>query len=226
MMSFLYSIFPNLERGLSELITCTMQTLQMSFIAGLVSFILGIFFGTILIVTCKNGILENKLIYNFLDKLINVIRSIPFLILIVMLIPLTRKIVGTSIGVKGAVVPLIIGTTPFFSRQIETALSEVDGGLIEASQSMGFSPLQIIISVYLRESIPAISRGSMITFVNLVGLTAMAGAVGGGGLGDFALRYGYQLNMTDLMWITIFIILLIISIIQAVGNFIVKKSSH
>lgn len=226
MMAFLYSIFPNLQRGLNELITCTMQTLQMTLVAGLVSFILGIFFGTILIVTRKDGILENKWIYNFLDKLINVIRSIPFLILIVMLIPLTRKLVGTSIGVKGAVVPLIIGTTPFFSRQIETALSEVDSGLIEASQAMGFSPLQIIISVYLRESIPAISRVSMITFVNLVGLTAMAGAVGGGGLGDFALRYGYQLNMTDLMWITILIILLIISIIQAVGNFIVKKSSH
>ena len=139
---------------------------------------------------------------------------------------MSRAIVGTSLGVAGAYVPLICGTVPFFGRQVETAIAEVDSGLIEASESMGFTPVEIIFGVYLRESIPSITRVSMITLVNLVGLTAMAGAVGAGGLGDFAIRYGYQQYEYDLLWITVIIILLIVSVIQLVGNIIIRKTSH
>lgn len=170
--------------------------------------------------------MENHFVYNLIDKVINIIRSIPFIILIVLLFPISRAIVGTAIGVKGAIVPLIIGTVPFFARQIETAIAEVDKGLIEAAQSMGSSPLEIIFRVYLKESIPSIARVTMVTAVNLVGLTAMAGAVGAGGLGDFAIRYGHQLKLTDMTILTVLVILLIISIIQMIGNFIIRKTSH
>ena len=123
-------------------------------------------------------------------------------------------------------VALIAGTVPFFARQIESVLAEVDYGLVEASASMGFSPLEIIFSVYLKESIPGITRVTMITFVSLIGITAMAGAIGAGGLGDFAIRYGYQMGYRDMIWVTVIIILIIISVIQGIGNFIIKKTTH
>ena len=143
-----------------------------------------------------------------------------------MIFPLSRMIVGTSIGVRGAIIPLIIGTVPFFSRQIETAVAEVDRGLIEASQAMGDSPMQTIFRVYLRESIPSIARVTMVTAVNLIGLTAMAGAVGAGGLGDFAIRYGHQRGMTDMIYASVIVILILVSIIQMIGNLIIHKTSH
>ena len=133
---------------------------------------------------------------------------------------------GTGIGVKGAIIPLIIGTVPFFSRQIELALAEVDGGLIEAAQAMGDSPLQIIFRVYLKESIPAIARATTITFISLIGLTAMAGVVGAGGLGDFAIRYGHQRSEPDVIWVTILIILILVTVAQAIGDVIIKKTTH
>ncbi|MFV0393836.1 MAG: methionine ABC transporter permease [Coprobacillaceae bacterium] len=222
----LNDIFPNLEKASNELINSTFQTLQMLFISGILSFIFGILLGIALIVTRPKGILENRFIYNILDKLINIIRSIPFLILMVLLIPLSRSITGTAIGVLGSIIPLACGTIPFFARQVETALAEVDTGLIEASQAMGLSPSQIIIRVYLRESIPTITRVTMITAINLIGLTAMAGAIGAGGLGDFAIRYGHQQRQTDLLWLTIGIILVIVSIIQFIGNRIIKHTTH
>lgn len=222
----LENLFPNLERGSTELITCTIQTLQMVLISGLISFVFGLSLGIVLKVTKRKGILENIFIYKLLDTFINIVRSIPFLILMILLFSLSRIITGTAIGVAGAIIPLSFGTIPFFARQIETALEEVDNGLIEASQAMGLSPIQIITRVYLRESIPTITRVTMITFVNLIGLTAMAGAVGGGGLGDFAIRYGHQMRMTDLLWLTIAIILIIVSIVQLIGNTIIKYTTH
>lgn len=198
----------------------------MLLVSGVIAFFLGLFFGVLLIVTKRDGILKNTLIYNFLDKAIDIIRSIPFIILMVLLIPVSRAIVGTGIGVTGSYVALIAGTVPFFARQIESVLADVDGGLIEASAAMGFSPLEIIFSVYLRESIPGITRVTMITFVSLLGITAMAGAIGAGGLGDFAIRYGYQMFYQDMIWVTIIIILLIISIIQFIGNVIIRKTTH
>ena len=225
-MSILYSIFPNLDRLGGELLVSLRQTLQMLFVSGTIAFFLGLFFGVLLIVTRKGGILQNLLLYTALDKAIDVIRSIPFIILMVLLIPVSRAIVGTGSGVTGSYVALISGTVPFFSRQIESVLADLDYGLIEASEAMGFGPAEIIFGVYLRESIPGITRVTMITFVSLIGITAMAGAIGAGGLGDFAIRYGYQMRYTDMSWITVIIILIIISIIQFIGNLIVKKTTH
>ena len=226
MLNILIQIFPNFDRLWGEFVSSIGDTLQMVGISGGISFVLGTFFGVLLVVTRRGGILENRLVYNVIDKVINVIRSIPFLILIIMIFPLSRMIVGTSIGVRGAIIPLIIGTVPFFSRQIETAVAEVDRGLIEASQAMGDSPMQTIFRVYLRESIPSIARVTMVTAVNLIGLTAMAGAVGAGGLGDFAIRYGHQRGMTDMIYASVIVILILVSIIQMIGNLIIHKTSH
>ena len=225
-MNFFYQIAPNMEQLGGELLNCTGQTLQMVAVAAVCSFVIGTFIGVLLTVTRRGGILECIPLYTVVDKAIDILRSIPFIILIFLLIPLTRLIVGTSLGVTGAYVPLIVGTVPFFGRQIEQVMAEVDGGLIEASEAMGRSPVSIIFSVYLRESIPSITRVSMITLVSLVGLTAMAGAVGAGGLGDFAIRYGYQLGYNDALWITVIIILAIISLIQIIGNLIIRKTTH
>lgn len=225
-MSFIYTIAPHLETLGGELITSLFQTFQMIFVSGVFAFFLGIFFGVLLIATKRGGIMQNVVLYRIIDKAIDVIRSIPFIILMVLLIPVSRAIVGTGSGVKGAYVALIVGTVPFFARQIESVLADVDRGLIEASEAMGFSPVEMIFSVYLKESIPGITRVTMITFVSLVGITAMAGAIGAGGLGDFAIRYGYQMGYTDMSWVTVIIILIIISVIQFVGNVIIRKTTH
>lgn len=213
---------PNWHRGGDQLIEAIGDTLQMVLLSGIISFTLGTLFGVLLVVTKKGGLLENLFVYNLFDKAINGIRSIPFLILMILLIPVSRTIVGTGIGVAGAIIPLVFGTTPFFARQIETAIAELDYGLVEASLAMGLSPLEIIFSVYLRESIPNIARATQITAINLIALTTFAGAIGAGGLGEFAIRFGHQMNLTDLLWITIVIILIIVSIIQGVGNMVIK----
>ena len=144
---------PHLEQLGEELIECLIQTLQMSLISGIIAFFFGIVLGVILIVTKKDGLFQNRIVYGVFDKAVDLLRSIPFIILMVLLIPVSRAIVGTGSGVQGAYVPLIIGTVPFFARQIESVLSDVDRGLVEASEAMGFSPIEIIISVYLKESI-------------------------------------------------------------------------
>lgn len=225
-MKLLYEIAPNLETLGTELMDCVAKTLQMLFISGGIAFVFGLFFGVILIVTRRGGIMQNVLLYTILDKAVDIIRSIPFIILMVLLIPVSRAIVGTGSGVTGSYVALIAGTVPFFARQIESVLADIDYGLIEASEAMGFSPWEIIFGVYLKESIPGIARVTMITFVSLIGITAMAGAIGAGGLGDFAIRYGYQMGYRDMIWVTVVIILVIISIFQFAGNFIVKKTTH
>ena len=215
MHDFLHILLPNISAKPNELIEATLQTLNMMILSGAISLIFGIIFGVIIVVTSPKGILKNAFIYNILDKLINVFRSIPFVILLAALIPFTRMIL-----------PLVFGTVPFFTRQIESALYEVDTGLIEAAQSMGSSPVEIIFRVYLRESLPGIIRGVQITFISLLGLTAMAGAIGGGGLGDFAIRYGHQRNQTDVTYATVIIILIMVSLIQGIGNRAIKKSTH
>ncbi|NCC15567.1 MAG: ABC transporter permease subunit [Clostridia bacterium] len=225
-MSFLYKIAPHLESLQGELIKCMQQTFQMLFISGTIAFVLGLILGVLLIVTKKDGLMQNQVVYKFLDKAIDIVRSIPFIILMVLLIPISRAIVGTGSGVTGSYVALIAGTVPFFARQIETVLSDVDYGIIEASEAMGFGPTEIIFSVYLKESIPGITRVTMITFVSLIGITAIAGAIGAGGLGDFAIRYGHQMGYRDMIWVTVAIILLIITVIQWIGNTIIRKTIH
>lgn len=226
MVDFLTGVFPNVSTKIPELIKCIWQTLYMMAVTGSVSFAIGLILGVALVVTRKGDILENTVVFNILDKLINIFRSIPFIILLAALIPVTRFIMGTAIGVRGALVPLVFGTVPFFSRQIESALSELDRGLIEAAQSMGSGPWEIVFRVYLKESIPGIARGTTLTFVSLLGLTTMAGSVGGGGLGDFAIRYGYQRFQNDVTLVTVIILLILVSIIQTIGTVIIKKTTH
>ena len=226
MQEFLTNVLPNVMSKPNDLYVSFSQTIYMMFISGLISFVFGVIFGVILIVTSPSGILKNRFIYTLLGGLVNIFRSIPFVILLAALIPFTRIIMGSAIGTKGALVPLVFGTVPFFTRQIESALAEVDKGLIEAAESMGSSPLEIIFRVYLRESLPGIIRGTQITFISLIGLTAMAGAIGGGGLGDYAIRYGHQRGQTDVTYVTVFIILIMVSFIQSMGTFFIKKTTH
>ena len=226
MLDMLNNLMPNVMADLPRLYQSIIQTFVMLFYSGVISFFIGGFLGVLLIVTKKFGIMENILVYEVLSKVINFFRAIPFIILLAMLVPLTRFIMGTAIGVKGAIIPLIFGTVPFFARQIESALSEVNPGLVEAAQSMGSSPIAIIFRVYLKESIAPIARGTTITIISLIGLTAMAGAVGAGGLGTYAIQSGYYRNKLDIIYVSVILLVILVGIIQAVGNFIVKKATH
>ncbi len=226
MQELLINIFPNVMSKLPDFYESIYETLVMVGWSGSISFALGLLLGISLTVTKREGILQNPVLFQILDNIINFLRSIPFIILLASLIPLTRLISGTAIGVEGAIIPLVFGTVPFFSRQIESALAELDPGLVEAAQSMGSGPLEIIYRVYLKECIPGIIRGTTITAISLIGLTAMAGAVGAGGLGDFAIRFGYQRNQIDVTYASVIVLVAMVSIIQIIGNFIVKKNSH
>ena len=226
MQEFLNTYFPNLVEKLPDFYESILQTFEMVIRSGIISIALGTLFGVILVVTRKDGILQNNIVFQIVDKIINVFRAIPFIILLTLVMPLSRSIMGTAIGVDGAIVPLIFGTVPFFSRQIESALSEVSPGLIEAAESMGNSKFEIILNVYFRESIPQISRAVSITVISPIGLTAMAGAVGAGGLGDFAIRYGHDRNETDITIATVIVLVALVSIVQLIGNIVAKKNTH
>lgn len=226
MQEVLETWLPHLMGRLPEFYKSIWDTLAMLAWSGVLVFILGVFFGMLLTVTKRDGILPQEWLYQLIDKAVNVFRSVPFIILLTALLPLTRLISGTAIGVQGAIVPLVFGTVPFFTRQVETALAEVDRGVIEAAEAAGLSPLGIIFRVYLKESIPAMARVSTITAINLLGLTTMAGVVGAGGLGDFAIRYGHNRFQVDMTAVTVAVMILIVCAIQITGSFIVKKSTH
>lgn len=226
MQEFLNTYFGNVMAKLPNFYGSILDTLRMTGRAGAIAFVGGLFLGVVLTVTKEGGILQARALYQVLDKIINFFRSIPFIILLAALIPLTRLISGTAIGVEGAIVPLVCGTIPFFARQIESALAEMDPGLVEAALSMGSSPVEIIFRVYLKECIPGIVRAVTITAISLIGLTAMAGAVGAGGLGDFAIRFGYQRNQTDVTLASILVLACLVSVIQLAGNMAAKKHTH
>lgn len=226
MQEILNRYLPNVMERLPAFGKALGDTLIMVAWSGSIAFVLGLVLGVVLIVTRPGGILENKVLYQVLDKVINFFRSIPFIILLTWVIPLSRAIMGTAIDVPGAIVPLVLGTVPFFSRQVESALAETDKGLVEAALSMGSSPMEIIFRVYLREGVAAIARATTITAISLVGLTAMAGAVGSGGLGDFAIRYGHDRGMTDVTWVTVIVVFILVSILQLFGNLVIKKNRH
>ncbi len=226
MQELLNKWIPNVMERLPDFWQAIGDTLLMVVWSGAISFVLGLALGVVVTVTRPGGILENRVVYQILDKLINFIRSIPFIILLTAVMPLSRLIMGTAIYVRGAIVPLVFGTVPFFTRQVESALAQVDKGLVEAALAMGSSPLEIVFRVYLRESIAAIARGTTITLISLIGLTAMAGVVGAGGLGDFAIRYGHDRNMTDVTYVTVLVVFLLVSLIQFIGGRIVKKNTH
>ena len=217
---------PNLYSYWNKFLKNCTATFQMFLISGLISFFLGLIFGVMLIVFKKGGIKQNKVIYTVISVFVNLFRSIPFVVLLVFLIPFTRAIAGSAIGVKGAIIPLIFGTVPFFSRQVETALENVSPGKIEAARSMGSGTFGIIFRVYLHDSVPELIRVTTITAISLVGLTTMAGAVGAGGLGDFAINYGQGLNHADIIYACIIVLLLFICMLQFAGSFFAKKTTN
>lgn len=226
MQEFLNNLIPNVMDKLPSFYAALSDTLVMVVWSEAFIFVFGLFFGIVITVTRNGGIWENNIIYQALDKLINFFRSIPFIILLTAVMPLSRLVMGTAINVKGAIVPLVLGTVPFFTRQIESALAETDHGLIEAALSMGSTPVEIILRIYLRESISSIARGTTITLISLIGLTAMAGVVGAGGLGDFAIRYGHDRNQIDVTWVTVIVLVILVSILQLIGDQIAKKNTH
>ena len=226
MQTYLTELLPNLMKRLPEFWKAIGDTLLMEVWAGAFCFVIGLVLGVVLTVTKPGGIMERAAVYHVLDKLVNMFRSIPFIILLTALMPLSRALMGTAIYVRGASVPLVFGAAPFFTRQVESALAQMDRGLVEAALSMGSSPLEVIFRVYLRESIAPISRATTITAISLLGLTAMAGAVGAGGLGDFAIRYGHDRNMVDITWVTVIVLVLAVSVVQWLGERIARKHTH
>ena len=226
MLELLNQFVPNIMDKLPDFWTAILETFIMLGIVGVISLLIGILFGVIMVVTKKEGILENAILYFLIGKVIDFFRAIPFIVLIFLIAPMTRAIVGTTIGLRGAMLPLAVGAIPFVARQIESALSEVDNGLIEASQAMGCSPLEIIFRVYLKESVPGIIRATTITLITLIGYIAMVGVVGGGGLGDFCIRYGYNSFQFDVIYVCVAVLLLITSLIQGIGNFAIRKTTH
>lgn len=201
-------------------------TLYMLFFAAIFSGLFGLILGVIMVVTDKGRILENKVVYNILDKVTNIFRSIPFVILVALIAPITKAIVKKRIGPTAAIVPMVFSCVPFFARQVEQALASVDPGKIEAAEAMGDSPFQIITSVYLREGLPSLIRASSITLISLLSLTAMAGLVGGGGIGDLAIAVGYQRYKDDVVIVSVILILIVVFIIQAVANLLIRKTNH
>ncbi len=217
---------PNVMNLYPDMYKALFETLFMVMVSGIISTVIGIPTGVILVVTREGGILENPIANNIIGKIINILRSIPFIILLAAIIPVTRFFAGTTIGTKGALVPLIFGTAPFIARQIESALLHIDKGIIEAAQSMGSSPVEIVYRVMLLEGLPGIIYALTITTISLIGLSAMAGTVGGGGLGDFAIRYGYQYFQTDVMVVTIIILLILVNVVQGIGDLLLKLVTH
>ena len=198
----------------------------MLFISAIFAGIFGLVIGIIMVVTDHKRILENKVIYSILDKLTNIFRSIPFVILVALIAPITKEIVKTRIGPNAAIVPLVFSCVPFFARQVEQALASVEPGKIEAAEAMGASPFEIITRVYLREGLPSLFRAGSITLISLLGLTAMAGLVGGGGIGDLAIAVGYQRYKDDVVIVSVVLILIVVFLIQAIANHLIRKTSH
>jgi D-methionine transport system permease protein len=202
------------------------QTLYMVLVAGLIASILGIPLGVLLYLTQKDQLLAQPLLNKLMSVVVNVGRSFPFIILLIAIIPFTRWLVGTSIGTNAVIVPLTIAAVPFIARLVEGAIMEVPRGLIEAAQTMGATPLQIITKVLLAEALPGIVNSITITLIALVNYSAMAGAVGGGGLGDLAIRYGYQRFDVGIMIITVVILIVLVQLIQSIGDYLVNHFNH
>ncbi|SFC27660.1 methionine ABC transporter permease [Clostridium uliginosum] len=201
------------------------ETLIMVFASTIFAVILGFIPAILLTITASDGLKPNKMIYSILDFIVNTLRSFPFLILMVVIMPLTKILVGKTMGTPAAIVPLTIAAAPFVSRVVESALREVDKGVIEAAKAFGASNTQIIFKVMLKEAIPSIMSGITLTIISIVGYSAMAGNLGGGGLGDVAIRYGYQRFETTTMIVTCIILIIVVQALQVLGNYFYKKLS-
>jgi D-methionine transport system permease protein len=202
------------------------ETLLMVGVAGLIGGLIGVPLGILMYLTDIRGILPNPAFNRVAGLVINAVRSTPFIILLVAVIPLTRFVVGSSIGTAAAIVPLTIAAAPFVARLVETALAEVDRGLIEAAQAMGATTRQIVFKVLVPEAFPGIVAGLTITFVSLVGYSAMAGAIGGGGLGDVGIRYGYQRFLPEVMLLVVVILIVFVQLVQSIGDWLVRRLRH
>lgn len=207
----------------SQLIEALYQTLLMVSISLVIGSLIGIPLGVLLVVTKKDGIWENVVIYHILNPVINVLRSVPFIILLIAIVPFTKLVVGTSIGTAAAIVPLTVYVAPYIARLVENSLLEVNSGVIEAANAMGASPLQIIRYFLLPEALGSLILALTTAIIGLIGATAMAGAVGGGGIGDLALAYGYQRFDTIVIVITVVILVIMVQLIQSLGNVLAKK---
>ncbi|MDT4808799.1 Methionine import system permease protein MetP [compost metagenome] len=209
-----------------EIWLATLDTLLMLGGSLLFTVLLGLPLGVLLFLTGPRQLFEQKAVYGLLSLLVNVLRSLPFIILLIVMIPFTVFITGTSLGVAGAIPPLVVGATPFFARLVETALREVDRGILEATQAMGATTRQIIVNALLPEARPGIYAAITVTAITLVSYTAMAGVVGAGGLGDLAIRFGYQRFQTDVMVVTVVLLLVLVQILQTVGDKLVVHFSR
>lgn len=222
-MDFLATFFDNYGMLLAQ---GTWDTLLMTIVSTFFAYVIGIPLGVLCVLTSTKGLMPHRIFNMVLGWIINIGRSIPFIILLVALIPFTRFIVGTSLGVPGAIVPLVISAAPFIARMVEQSIEEVDGGLVEAAQSFGANTWQIVYKVFLREALPSLVRGFAIVFITILGYSAMAGCVGAGGLGDIAIRYGYQRYQDDVMIATVIILIVIVQIVQSACNFAARKMEH
>ena len=202
------------------------DTLYMTIVSTFFSYVFGIVMAVVLVICRKDGIRPNPVVYSVLDVVVNLTRSFPFLILMIAVIPFTRYIVGTTIGNNATVVPLVIAAAPFVARLIESSLLEVDNGVVEAAQSMGASRLQIVWKVYLPEAVPSLILGASISIITILGYTAIAGAVGAGGLGDLAIRYGYQRFNNEVMFGTVLILVAMVQGVQMAGDRLVRRLAH
>ncbi|BAK99990.1 methionine ABC transporter permease protein [Oscillibacter valericigenes Sjm18-20] len=207
----------------SLLITGTHDTLVMTIVSTFFAYALGLPMGILLSITQPHGILPHKWLNRVLGWIINVGRSLPFIILMVAIMDFTKLLVGTKIGIRGAIVPLVISAAPFIARMVETSLAEVDAGVVEAAQAMGASPFQIIRKVYLPEARPSLLLGGSISIITILAYTAIAGAVGAGGLGDLAIRYGYQRRTPSMMLVTVVLIIILVQVIQSVFSWLSAK---
>jgi D-methionine transport system permease protein len=226
MEEWIKQIAPSLYTYRAKFFTSCQATFEMFYKAGLIAFAIGLLFGIVLVITKKDGIRQNLFIYQSTNLIINIFRSIPFIILLIFLIPLTRAVVGTAINVKGAILPLVFGTVPFYSRQVEVALSGVEEGKIEAARSMGSGTCGIIFRVYLHEALPDLIRVTTVTAISLIGLTTMAGAVGAGGIGSFAINYGQNQNHPDIVNVCVIVLLAVTFVLQSLGNWLSKRTTN
>lgn len=211
------------QKTMEMLLIGTWDTIYMTLAATFFSYIFGIIMGVILTITRKGGICPRPIFYSCLDVVVNVTRSFPFIILMIAVIPFTRFMVGTTIGNNATIVPLVLAAAPFVARLVESSLLEVDHGVVEAAQSMGASIWQIVTRVMIPEALPSLINGSAVAAITILGYSAMAGAVGGGGLGKLAIMYGYNRYQTDIMIITVVLLIIIVQIFQSMGNWATRK---
>ena len=209
-----------------EIWQASLDTLYMLLGSMLFTVLLGLPLGVLLFLTGPRQLFEQSVLYGALSLVVNILRSVPFVILLILMIPFTELLVGTSLGVAGAIPPLVVGATPFFARLVETALREVDRGIIEATQAMGASTWQIITRALLPEALPGLLAATTVTAITLVSYTAMSGLIGGGGLGDLAVRYGYQRYQPDVMAVTVILLLILVQVLQMVGDRLVVHFSR